>query len=332
MTSDAASRGRAKLADAVAARSGGPSTPRWLNGVFLGVVGMLAFSGTLPATRVAVPAFGPMIITLGRIEIAAALGALTLLVMGQWRLPDRRHWAGILWMGAGLAVGYPFFVALALQDVPSAHGAVVIGLAPAVTALIAVARAGERPPLRFWIACTVGVGAVLVFAVHQGGSAVSAADGWLLLAMASVGVAYVEGGRVSRELGGTVTLCWAMIALAPLAIVPLGLALWWHEWSSEPIPAAAWVGLWYAGVVSMFLGSVAWYRGLAAGGIARIGQLNLVQPLFALLWSALLLGEQITTVAVVCAVVIVAAMSICLRSRIPVGPMSLKGQRAPIYD
>ncbi|HUR42506.1 MAG TPA: EamA family transporter, partial [Aestuariivirga sp.] len=175
----------------------------------------------------------------------------------------------------------------------------------------------ERPPFRFWLACAIGVGAVIVFAVNQGGGAFSLADGWLALAMLSVGVAYVEGGRVSRELGGTTTLCWAMIVLAPLAAIPLSVAIWQRDWAVS-ISAGAWIGFWYAGVVSMFLGSIAWYRGLAAGGIARIGQSNLLQPLLALLWSALLIGERVTGVAVACALVVVAAMVVCLRSRISV--------------
>lgn len=289
--------------------------PRWRDGLLAGGLGVLAFSGTLPATRAAVPFFGPTIITGARIEIAAVLGVLALVLTQRWRLPSRRHWPGILWTGLGLAVGYPLFIALALERVSSAHGAVVIGLAPAATALIAVIRAHERPPWRFWIACLLGTGAVVVFVVHQGSAAVDLADGWLVLAMLSVGLAYVEGGRVSRELGGATTLCWAMIALAPAVAVPLGLAVWTRDWPA-PIPAEAWAGLCYAGIVSMFLGSVLWYRGLAAGGIARIGQLNLIQPLFALLWSALLLGERVTAVAVVCAIVVIAAMAVCIRSRV----------------
>ncbi len=133
----------------------------------MGGLGVLAFSGTLPATRIAVPTFGPAIITGARIEIAAALGLLTLALTRQWRLPDRRHWPGILWTGFGLAVGYPLFIALALQHVPAAHGAVVIGVAPAVTAIIAVIRANERPPLIFWTGCLLGIGAGLVFAVRR---------------------------------------------------------------------------------------------------------------------------------------------------------------------
>ncbi len=132
-----------------------------------------------------------------------------------------------------------------------------------------------------------------LFALHQGGG-VTLADAWLVAAIASVGLAYVEGGRVSRALGGTATLCWAMIATCSIRSDPS------HSWSlpsfdwTQPIGTAAWIGFWYAGIVSMFLGSVFWYRGLAAGGVARVGQLNLIQPLLALFWSALLLDERVT--------------------------------------
>ena len=299
--------------------------PHWRDGLLMGGLGMLAFSGTLPATRLAVPAFGPMLVTSARIEVAAILGVLTLLVGRQWRLPDRRYWPGVFWMGFGLAVAYPLFVALALERAPAAHGAVVIGLAPAATAVVAVVRAGERPPRAFWIACLIGVAAVLVFALHQGGGRVSLADGWLVAAMLSVGIAYVEGGQAARALGGATTLCWAMIAMAPIAAAPLALGLLHHDWE-QPIPGPAWAGLVYACVISMFLGSIAWYRGLAAGGIARIGQLNLIQPLLALLWSALLLGERVTNVVLVCAGVVVASMIVCARSRVaaraPAAPSS----------
>lgn len=288
----------------------------WRTGLVFGCLGLLAFSGTLPATRLAVPAFGPMILTCGRIEIAAVLGAFALLLMRGRRWPRRSELLGIVWTGLGLAVGYPFFVALALERVPSAHGAVVVGLAPAATAIIAVIRTGERPPWRFWIGCGTGVLAVGAFAIYQGGGHIALADGWLVAAMLSVGFAYVEGGRISREFGGTATLCWAMILLAPLAAIPLVVEVRAYAWGT--VPWQAWTGFWYAGVVSMFLGSVAWYRGLAAGGIARIGQLNLAQPLLALLWSAILLGERITWLFVITAIVVIASMAVCIKSRVAV--------------
>jgi drug/metabolite transporter (DMT)-like permease len=281
----------------------------------MGCLGMLGFSGTLPATRVAVPAFGPLVLTCSRIEVAAILGALTLLLLRGRRLPKRSELAGILLTGLGLAVGYPFFLALALESVPSAHGAVVVGLAPGATAVLAVIRTGERPPTRFWIGCCAGFVAVALFAIQQGGGRLVPADGWLLAAILSVGLAYVEGGRVSRDLGGTATLCWAMICLAPFSAVPLLLKV--DMRMLEVVSWPAWIGFWYAGAVSMFLASVAWYRGLAAGGIARIGQLNLAQPLLALLWSAALLSEAITWPFIVTAVIVAAAMAVCLKSRVP---------------
>lgn len=288
----------------------------WRTGLLLGCLGLLAFSGTLPATRLAVPAFGPTILTCSRIEIAAVLGVFALWLVPQRRWPQRRELLGILWTGLGLAVGYPFFVALALERVPSAHGAVVVGLAPAATAIISVIRTGERPPWRFWMGCWTGVLAVAAFAVHQGGGRIEVADSWLVLAMLSVGIAYVEGGRVSRAFGGTATLCWAMILLAPFAAIPLTIEVHARTWGTIPWPA--WTGFWYAGVISMFLGSVAWYRGLAAGGIARIGQLNLAQPLLALLWSVILLGERITWPFVATAIVVISSMAVCIKSRVAV--------------
>ena len=296
-----------------------PASDDWRAGLVFGGLGLLAFSGTLPATRLAVPVFGPTILTCSRIEIAAVLGVLALCLTRGRRWPRRGDFVGILWTGLGLAVGYPFFVALALEHVPSAHGAVVVGLAPAATAIISVVRTGERPPRRFWMGCGAGVLAVAAFAIYQGGGRIALADGWLVAAMLSVGFAYVEGGRVSREFGGMATLCWAMIVLAPFAAIALVIAVQTHPWGAIRWPA--WAGFWYAGVISMFLGSIAWYRGLAVGGIARIGQLNLAQPLLALLWSALLLGERITWPFVAAAIVVVAAMAVCIKSGVLVaGP------------
>lgn len=291
--------------------------PSWA-GVALGSVGMLAFSGTLPATRVATSAFGPTILTCSRIVIAAVLGAILLWFLRGWRLPECRHWAGIVLTGLGLAVGYPFFLALAMEWVPSAHGAVVVGLAPAVTAVFSVLRTGERPRFPFWLGCGAGTLAVLLFAIADGGGSVALADGWLAAAMLSVGLAYVEGGRVSRELGGSVTLCWAMIILSPFAAVLLLASA--RDLAFETISMGAWAGLWYASVISMFLGSIAWYHGLAIGGIARISQLNLAQPIFALLWSGLLLGERITWPFVATAVVVLVSMAVCVRSRYSPAP------------
>lgn len=279
----------------------------WRAGVLLGSAGVLCFSGTAPATRLAI-AFGPAALTAGRIVVAAVLGAVMLLAMGRFRWPGRRVAMGLLVAGAGQAVGYPFFLALAVEQVPAVHAAVVIGLTPAVTAALAAIRLRERPPLRFWGACVLGFVAVATFAVTQGGGGVQPADVWLLVAVVCTAVGYVEGGRIAGDLGGAETLCWAMILLSPAAVVVLAVSL-----PAVP-PGAAWIGFGYAGIFSMFLGSVLWYRGLAAGGVARIGQLNLAQPFLTITWSSLLLGEHLTWPVLVTTAVVLACVAVCLGS------------------
>jgi drug/metabolite transporter (DMT)-like permease len=189
----------------------------------------------------------------------------------------------------------------------------VIGVVPAATAALAALRTNERPPRRFWVGCAGGLVAVLAFAVSQGGGDLHAADLWLLAAVASCAIGYVEGGRQAQRIGAVPTLCWAMILLAPVALVGLAVSIATRDMAH--VGAGAWAGLVWAGVMSMFVGSLAWYRGLAAGGIARIGQLNLLQPLLAIGWSALILGERIPPAVPLTAIAVLAAMFLCVRSR-----------------
>jgi drug/metabolite transporter (DMT)-like permease len=176
-----------------------------------------------------------------------------------------------------------------------------------------VIRTEERPPARFWLGCAGGLAAVLAFAMSQGGGSLQPADVWLLAAVASCAVGYVEGGRLARRIGALAALCWSVILLSPLALVGLAVAIAGRSFGD--LDPGAWAGLVWAGVMSMFLGSIAWYRGLATGGIARIGQLNLLQPLLAITWSALILREHVPAAVPLTAVAVLAAMAVCVRSR-----------------
>jgi drug/metabolite transporter (DMT)-like permease len=291
--------------------SGAPS--RLTAGVAWGAAGVLCFSGTAPATRVAAPAFGPAALTFARILIAAVLATAALTLTGDAVRPSRADLPLLALMGLGLAIGFPLLLGIAVERVPAAHGAVVIGVVPAATAALSVIRTDERPPARFWFGCAGGLAAVLAFAIDQGGGSVQPADLWLLAAVASCAVGYVEGGRLARRIGALDALCWSVILLAPLAVVGLVIAV--ANRSFADLDAAAWAGLLWAGVMSMFLGSIAWYRGLATGGIARIGQLNLLQPLLAITWSAVILREHITAAVPLAAIAVLAAMAVCVNSR-----------------
>ncbi|WP_260416910.1 DMT family transporter [Paractinoplanes abujensis] len=279
----------------------------------LGALGVLAFSMSLPATRVAVGELDAWFVAFGRAAGAAVLAAVYLRITGAPR-PAGRQWRRLAIVALGVVVGFPLFTSLALTSQTSAHGAVVVTVLPAVTAVFAVLRAGERPPWVFWPAGAAGVGVVLTFLVATGaaGGALAASDLFLLAAVILCGLGYAEGGALARELGGARTICWALVLSLPVTATITAVS------ATAAVPhagTAAWSAFAYLTAVSMFLGFFAWYAGLARGGIARVGQVQLAQPVLTLLWSALLLGESVTPAALVAAAVVLACVALIQRTR-----------------
>ncbi|MEG0149948.1 MAG: DMT family transporter [Comamonas sp.] len=275
------------------------SSSGWMNGL----VGVAIFAGSLPATRVAVAELNPVFLTSARAAIAAVLGLALLLLLRQPR-PTLADAPPLLFTAIGCVLGFPLLTALALQHVTSAHSIVFLGLLPLCTALFAVLRAGERPRLPFWLFSVVGAAFVAGYAAMGDLEASLKGDLLMLAAVLVCGMGYAEGAQLSRKLGGWQVISWALVFSLP---VMLPLALLNMPQSLESVGAAAWIGLAYVSVFSMLIGFVFWYRGLAQGGIAAVGQLQLLQPFMGLGLAALLLQETVswtmlivTLVAVVC--------------------------------
>src|SRR4051794_9891238 len=188
-----------------------------------GFVGVLGFSFSLPATRLAVEDLDPTFVGLGRALVAAALAAI-LLVARREPFPDRKDLPRFALVGIGVVIGFPIFTSLALHHLSSAHSSVIVGLLPAATAMAAVARAGERPPSRFWVAATAGLFAVLAFAATQGVNGIEGADLLVLAAVAFAALGYAEGGALSRTYGGWQVICWALVFSAPFLSIPVTVA------------------------------------------------------------------------------------------------------------
>ena len=281
--------------------------------VALGLLGVLGFSFTLPATRVAVEGLDPVFIGLGRAAVAAL--PATLLIAFVWRepLPNRRTVVRLGAVALGVVFGFPLLSALALRSLTSAHSAVIVGLLPAATAVMAVARAGERPSAGFWFASGAGLVAVLAFAATQGAGAPSGADLLVLGAVALGAVGYAEGGALARELGGARVICWALVLSVPITL-PVGLAAGIS--GGLDAPADDWLGFAYVSLVSMLLAFFAWYAALARGGVAKTGQVQLVQPLLTLVWSAALLGEHVGPATIAAALAVVASVLATQRARV----------------
>lgn len=273
----------------------------WINGF----IGMLIFSGSLPATRVAVADFDPVFLTVARAAIAGVLAAALLAAFRQKR-PERGDLVSLAVVALGVVVGFPLLTALALEHITSAQSIVFIGLLPLATATFGVLRGGERPRPAFWVFSGLGSALVAGYALVQGRGGSLAGDMLMLAAIIVCGLGYAEGGRLSRKLGGWQVISWALVLSMPV-MVPASLYGMPASWGG--VGQAAWLGLAYVSLFSMLIGFVFWYRGLSQGGIAAVGQLQLLQPFFGLTLAATLLGEAVgwPMVAVTVAVVLCVA-------------------------
>lgn len=262
------------------------SASGWLNGL----IGVIIFSGSLPATRVAVLEFDPVFLTVIRATLAGLL-ALCLLTLFKEKRPTRQQILPLLIVALGVVLGFPLLTALALQYVTSAHSIVFIGLLPLATAAFGVIRGGERPRPAFWLFSILGSLLVSGYALSQGLTANPTGDILMLLAVLACGLGYAEGAKLSRTLGGWQVICWALVLSLPAMAL---LSTWRAPATLTGISLPAWFSLGYVSLFSMLIGFVFWYRGLAQGGIAAVGQLQLLQPFFGLALAAGLLHEQVS--------------------------------------
>jgi drug/metabolite transporter (DMT)-like permease len=254
-----------------------------------GLVGVIIFSGSLPATRVAVGDFSPLFLTSARAVIAALLGAAFLVLLRQVR-PRLNDLGSLAIVALGVVVGFPLLTAFALQHITSAHSIVFVGLLPLATAIFGVLRGGERPKPVFWLFSGLGAATVAGFALFNSGAGSLAGDLLMIAAIVLCGLGYAEGAMLSRRLGGWQVISWSLLLALPM-MAAVALIAMPESWNG--IGGPAWLGLAYVSVFSMLIGFVFWYRGLALGGIAGVGQLQLLQPFFGLALAGLLLHEPV---------------------------------------
>ena len=285
-------------------------------GLWWGFLGVVAFSFTVPFTRVVVTGDGmsPLFVSCGRAVVAAVLAAAALAITRQ-RLPHGTQWARLAVVAAGVVVGFPVLTSFALTTASASHSVVVIAVLPAVTAVLAVLRGHERPRASFWVMAALGAIAAVAFAAVQGGGlgGLHGSDLLLLGAVLACGVGYAEGGLLARELGAWQTIAWALVLAGLPMMVLTGVSVVQAPPSGTPLD---WALFGYLGVVSMFLGFFAWYRGLAIGPMAQVSQVQLVQPVLSICWAALLLREQLTWPTVLGGAAVIVCAGIAVRSRL----------------
>ena len=220
---------------------------------------------------------------------------------------------GLVAVAIGCGIGFGLLSALALRHTSSSHAAVVVGLLPAATAIVAVIRVGDRPGPVFWAASAAGTAVVVAYAISRGSGTLRAADVLLLAALIVAAVGYAEGGRLARGMPGWQVIAWGVLLALPVSLPITVVALVRHPPAHPGASAVA--GFAYVGIVSMFLGFFAWYRGLAEAGVAKASQLQLAQPLLTIMWSAPLLGDHLDPIALLTAVIVAACVLVTQRAR-----------------
>jgi drug/metabolite transporter (DMT)-like permease len=285
-------------------------------GVVYGLAGVLVFSLTLPASKAAVGSFGALIVGPGRALIAALFAALTLWTRHE-RLPQKKYLPGFIIISVGAVFGFPLLTAWAMDRVPASHGAVELALLPLATAAVSALRNGERPSWFFWSCSAGGAATVVMYTWFAGLGRIHLADLALIGAVILVAFAYAEGGRMASELGGWQVIAWSVVFSVPALVVLLiadfsfvGVPDMWHAtWT-------AWAGLLYLGIGSQFFGFVAWYTGMGMGGVARVSQIQYLQPFFTIVFSWVWLGEQLTIKTLVAAMVVVLWVAVGKRATV----------------
>lgn len=274
-------------------------------GMWLGAIGIAIFSLTLPFTRVAVAELNPVLMALGRAVVAACCSVLLLWWTNASR-PTRAQVKSLCIIASGVVVGFPVFSSIAMSQISASHGAIMLGILPLATALFGALRFGERPSTGFWITALIGSALVAAFALDEGAGSFQLGDLAMLIAVIAAAMGYAEGGRLSESMSGQQVISWALVLSMPI-VLPMTIWLAFHY--GVKASAGAWVGFAYVSLFSMFIGFFFWYKGLALGGIARVGQVQLIQPFLTLLGAAAILGEALELRTFLFALAIIAVVA-----------------------
>ena len=276
-------------------------------GMILGILGVVAFGLTLPATRFVVPYFDPIFIGLGRAVIASVIAAFILIATKQSK-PTRKQLIQLSVVALGVVLGFPVLTAWAMETVPASHGGVVLGVLPLATAAAAVIVSKEKPSVGFWIFSLIGSIVVVTYSLLQGFGSFQLGDLLLVGAIISAGLGYALGGKLSKELGGWQVICWALVISFPFIIFPAWMQAPEEDFSNLPLNVL--LSFLYLALVSQLFGFFLWNKGLALGGIARVSQTQLIQPFVTLLTSAFLINETVNLQTIIFAVLVVSIVAI----------------------
>jgi len=283
-------------------------------GMLIGFVGIAIFSLTLPFTQMAVNEMSPFFLAFGRASIAG-ICALILLIFNKSKFPNRVQIKKLIIIVVGVVYGFPIFTSIAMTTLPSSHSGIVLGILPLAMSLFAAIKYKEKPSLSFWLTSIFGTFMVISYTFMDNDGSLMIEDLWLLFAILFAAIGYSEGGILSKEMGSIAVISWALVISLP---INLFASYVFYETSYATISFQAFMSLMYVGLFSMFIGFFFWYKGIAIGGISRVGQVQLIQPFLTIIGAYFLTNEKITFLNILFALIVLIVIIIGRRTKIDV--------------
>lgn len=285
---------------------------------YLLLLGMaVCFGGTWPAGKLAVEEVPPFTVAAVRFAVATALLALWAGARhGPIRAPGWANVPLVLAMGATAVAGYNIFFLYGLELAPASDGAIIVpGFAPVFTVLLGWAVLGERVS-RPAVAGLVLAFAGLVFVVDPGGplERERLAGAALFVAGAVCWAIYLLIGRPAIARFGAVTSTLYATATGTAMLIPFSLAE--QGWSDlQDAGADGWLPMIYLAIFGTVLAFVLFYEGVSRIGPARAASFAMLVPIFGVLASVVLLGEDLAINLVIGGAAIIAGLWLIQRPR-----------------
>tara|TARA_B110001450_G_scaffold7902_1_gene7982 strand:+ start:2009 stop:2860 length:852 start_codon:yes stop_codon:yes gene_type:complete len=282
--------------------------------MLIGFVGISIFSLTLPFTQMAVNEMSPFFVAFARASIAG-ICALILLIFTKSKFPNKIQIRRLIIIVIGVIYGFPIFTSIAMKTLPSSHSGIVLGILPLAMSLFAAIKYKEKPSSSFWIISIFGTFIVISYTFIDNNGSLMIEDLWLLFAILFAAIGYSEGGTLAKEMGSIGVISWALVISLPINLFASYL---FYEINYASISFQAIISLTYVGLFSMFIGFFFWYKGIAIGGISRVGQVQLIQPFLTIVGAYFLTNEKITTLNILFAFMVLIVIIIGRKTKIQV--------------
>jgi drug/metabolite transporter (DMT)-like permease len=282
--------------------------------MLIGFVGISIFSLTLPFTQMAVNEMSPFFVAFARASIAG-ICALILLIFTKSKFPNKIQIRRLIIIVIGVIYGFPIFTSIAMKTLPSSHSGIVLGILPLAMSLFAAIKYKEKPSSSFWMISIFGTFIVISYTFIDNNGSLMIEDLWLLFAILFAAIGYSEGGTLAKEMGSIGVISWALVISLPINLFASYL---FYEINYASISFQAIISLTYVGLFSMFIGFFFWYKGIAIGGISRVGQVQLIQPFLTIVGAYFLTNEKITTLNILFAFMVLIVIIIGRKTKIQV--------------